>query len=170
MSIRPHPWLYAATVAVPFAALMLLTAPAGAKCLDEVRTMAESHDLSSKPPVAMPDPKQATPGMPAVTTGELAKSGGVIAPPTVADRSVIKPPANTDPGMETVPNTGPTPPASSLGAKPDAGTDVGKSAKAGADRTALQAALTAARAAAERGDEQGCEESFAKAKQIAEKP
>ncbi|MBV8394539.1 MAG: hypothetical protein JOY81_15280 [Alphaproteobacteria bacterium] len=135
------------------ALLPVLAVPANAKCLDEVHALAESHGVTSKPPVAVPGSKQA----PGVTTHELQRSGGVIAPPQTADSSVIKPPANVDSGMATLPNAKPSP-------APD------KSAEVGRNETALQAALTAARASAERGDEQACEESLGKARQIAEKP
>ena len=93
------------------------------------------------------------PQSPGVTTRELSRSGGVIAPPPTDDKSVIKPQTNPDPGMPTVPDK--TPP---------------KAAGKGADNTALQAALTAARHDAERGDEQGCRQSLAKARELAEKP
>ncbi len=156
-----------AGAAFAFALLVLAATPAAAKCLDDVHVLAETHGLSSKPPVAVPDTKQALPGAPSVTTHQLSRSGGVIAPPSVGDNSVIKPPANADPGMPTVPNAQPAP--SGQGATPGAGAETGKD-KAGANRTALQAALTAARAAAERGDEQACRERLAQAKQLAEKP
>lgn len=139
-----------------------LALPAAAKCIDEVHALAESHDVTSKPPVAVPDAKQA----PTVTTQDLQRSGGVIAPPHADDRSVIKPPTNADPGMATIPNAKP-----SAGATPTPSDETPRpSAEAGRNQAALQAALTAARSSAERGDEQACEESLSKAKQIAEKP
>ena len=136
--------------ALAAAALLLLSAtvPAGAKCLDDVHAMAEAHGVSSRPPVAAPDSKQSPP----VTTHDLARSGGVIAPPPTADNSVIKPSGNPDPGMKTVPDAKTSTPA-----------------PAAARQTALQAALTAARADAERGDEQACRDSLAKARQLAER-
>ena len=130
---------------------MLACWPAAAACLDEVHALAESRGISSKPPVAVPDSSTA----PDVTTRQLSRSGGVIAPPQTADdKSVIRPPADTDPGMMTTPDVH--------------APKIGGNEKAGADRTRLQAALTAAHAAAERGDEQACEDGLAKAKQIAE--
>ncbi len=141
-------------------ALVLLARPAlAATCLEDVRTLAEAESLSSKPPVATPAP---VPGQaPGVASSrnlsrDLAKSGGVIAPPPTADNSVIKPPANTDPGMPTIPDKAPSAEAGKPGAAPDG------------NRTALQAALTAARHHAEEGDEKACRDSLAKAKQLAE--
>ncbi len=127
--------------------------------------MAESYGLSSKPPTATPDSKRG----PGITTGDLARSNGVIKPPPVTDRSVIAPPANADPGMQTVPDTTAAPKVPNFGGETPNGA-IERGARAGRDRTALQAALTAARDSAERGDEQACQESLAKARQIAERP
>ncbi len=166
MNNSPSHRPYTAIGALAIALSVLAAEPVAAKCLDDVHVLAESQGLSSQPPVAAPDSKQAR-GTPPVTTHQLSRSGGVIAPPPVDDKGVIKPPGNTDPGMATLPNAQPAPsgqgPASPPGAE-------SRKDKAGANRSALQAALTAARAAAERGDEQACRESLAKAELLAEKP
>lgn len=130
-------------IALVVALAALVARPAKAGCLNDVQALAEAHGVTSKPPVAVPDSKDGPP----VTTQDLARSGGVIAPPPMADNSVIKPPVNADPGMKTSPDK-PLP-------------------EAAADTGALQTALTAARNAAEHGDEQACRESLAKAKQLA---
>ena len=145
---------------VALALVMALPAPpAAASCLDDVHALAEGSGLSSKPPVVAPDSKD----NPGVTSRQLSRSGGVVTPPPTADNSVIKPPGNTDPGMQTMPQAKPAPsPASSSPGQ-------GAKAEAGAERAALQAALTAARAAAERGDEQACRDGLGKARDLAEK-
>jgi hypothetical protein len=142
--------------ALALAAVLVGSAgPAGAagSCLDQVRDLASQHGTPSKPPTATPGDKDKGGG--GVTTQDLARSGGVIAPPPMDDKSVIKPPANTHDAMPTV---------------PDVAT---KQAPAGeapeAQLTQLQAALTAARAQAERGDEKGCEEALARARTLAER-
>jgi hypothetical protein len=123
-------------------------ATAAGSCLDEVRDMASRHGTPSKPPTAAPGDKDA------VTTQDLARSGGVIAPPPMDDKSVIKPPANVRDPMPTV---------------PDVATKQDPQAAPEAQRTQLQAALTAARAEAERGDEKGCQEALARARTLAER-
>ena len=110
--------------------------------------MASAHGTPSKPPTAAPGDK-------AVTTQDLARSGGVIAPPPMDDKSVIKPPANTHDPMPTVPDVATK--QKPQGAAPEA------------EHTQLQAALTAARAQAERGDEKGCEEALARARTLADR-
>ena len=139
-------------VASATAALLLVAGPATAaeSCLDEVRDMASRHGTPSKPPTAAPD------GKGSVTTQDLARSGGVIAPPPMDDKSVIKPPANSRDPMPTVPDV-----ATKEKPKDEPAPE--------AQRTQLQAALTAARAQAERGDEKGCQEALARARTLAER-
>lgn len=123
-------------------------------CLDQVRDLASQHGTPSKPPTAtLGDNKGAGKG--GVTSEDLARSGGVIKPPPMDDRSVIKPPANTHDRMPTVPDVATKKPS------PDDQPE--------AKRTQLQAALTAARAQAERGDEKGCQEALARARTLAER-
>jgi len=89
-----------------------------------------------------------------VTTQDLARSGGVIAPPASRDdKAVITPPRGQDSRMPTVPEP----------AQPG-GPSSGK-----VDRTTLQSLLVAARAEAERGKEEGCLERLEKARQLADR-
>ncbi|HEY2873132.1 MAG TPA: hypothetical protein VGJ56_14505 [Reyranella sp.] len=129
--------------------VIALNGPAAAagKCLDQVRDLAARHGTPSKPPTAAPDKKSD------ITTQDLARSGGVIKPPPVDDKSVITPAPNTRDAMPTVPDVG----AQALKQEP------------AADRTKLQAALTAARAQAEAGDEKGCQEALERARTLADR-
>ena len=138
-----------AALAATGAAAAALAGPASAadSCLDQVRDLAARYGTPSKPPTAAPDRKAE------ITTRDLARSGGVITPPPVQDKSVIAPPPNTRDAMQTVPDVAPR----ALKEDP------------AADRTKLQAALTAARAQAERGDEKGCEEALARARTLADR-
>lgn len=147
---RPMAW-FAAVAAAGWTMAMLNVAPAAAAdtCLDQVRDLASRHGTPSKPPTAAPNSPAE------IRTQDLARSGGVIAPPPIDDKSVIKPPASVDSRMPTVPDVAPQ-------------TQNRQEAPA-VDRTALQAALTAARAQAERGDEKGCQEALARARLLAER-
>ena len=116
-------------------------------CLDQVRDLAARHGTPSKPPTAAPDKKSD------ITTQDLARSGGVIKPPPVDDKSVITPAPNTRDAMPTVPDVGPQ----------------AQQEEPAADRTKLQAALTAARAQAEQGNEKGCQEALERARTLAER-
>lgn len=139
-----------AFVATGLAVLVLNAATAAADtCLDQVRDLASQHGTPSKPPTAAPD------GKGSVTTQDLARSGGVITPPPVQDKSVITPPSTGVDRMPTVPDIAPQ-------AKQQQDTPA-------TDRTKLQAALTAARAQAERGDEKGCQEALARARTLVER-
>ena len=128
-------------------------------CLDQVRDLARSQNISTDPPTASPDKA------PGVTSRELGRSGGVIEPPATSDRSVIAPPATTDNRMPTMPDvTGkPGAPPSPQAARNEARKD------SAADRTALQAVLVAARAEAERGQEANCLDGLKKARQLLER-
>ena len=79
-------------VFVPFALTTLAAAvvlggqaAAADSCLDQVRDLASKYGAPSKPPTA------ALGGKADITTSDLARSGGVIAPPPVQDKSVITP-------------------------------------------------------------------------------
>jgi len=146
MSIRR---LAAALAVSTISALVLGATAAGAAdaCLDRVRDMASQHGTPSKPPTAAPDGKST------ITTQDLARSGGVIKPPAVDDKSVITPAPDKQDPMPTVPDIAPK-------AQQDA---------PAADRTKLQAALTAARERAEQGDEKGCQEALARARTLADR-
>jgi hypothetical protein len=145
---RPLPPI-AALGAVAGVLLLGMAGPAAAadSCLDHVRDLAARYGTPSKPPTGAPDRKSD------ITTQDLARSGGVITPPPVQDKSVITPPSNTRDAMQTVPDVAPQ----ALKEDP------------AADRTKLQAALTAARAQSERGDEKGCEEALARARTLADR-
>lgn len=142
-----HPAWIAAMLASAALALPVGPGAAAQSCLDQVRDMASEHGTPSKPPTLSPK------GAGEVKTEDLARSGGVIAPPPMDDKSVVKPPSAGIDRMPTVPDIA-----------PQAGNQ--KEAPA-ADRTSLQAALTAARAQAERGDEKGCQEALARARTLA---
>ncbi len=118
-------------------------------CLDRVRGMAEAQGVLTDPPTVLPGQAR-RPGSP----DDLARSGGVVEPPPVSDRSVIAPPRDHS-GMPTLPDVKPkaSPPAPS---PQERGLDA-------ADRSTLQALLVAARAEAERGDETGCLDGLRKA-------
>ena len=138
-----------AAVAVAGLGLIALNAQAAPaqKCLDEVRDLAARHGTPSKPPTVAPDRKSD------ITTQDLARSGGVIKPPAVDDKSVITPAPNTRDAMPTVPNVAPQ----------------AQQQEPAADRTKLQAALTAARSQAEQGNEKGCQEALERARTLAER-
>jgi len=147
MSLQESSWV--AAVAAAGLAVVTLGGPAAAadKCLDQVRDLAAKHGTPSKPPTASPDKRSD------VTTQDLARSGGVIKPPPVDDKSVITPKSTTRDAMPTVPNVAPK-------AQPD---------EPAADRTKLQAALTAAREQAEQGNEKGCQEALERARTLADR-
>ena len=147
--ITRHLWRMAAltAAAVPLAMLDAGSAGAAESCLDQVRDLASQHGVSSAPPTAAPGDKGS------VTTQELARSGGVIKPPPVQDRSVITPPPDKRDPMPTVPDVAPK---------------TQQEAPA-ADRTRLLAALTAARERAEHSDEKGCQEALARARTLADR-
>ncbi len=132
---------------------LALPAAAADSCIDQVRDMASQHGTPSKPPVAAPGDKGGGKGGSA-TTQDLARSGGVIAPPPMHDKSVNKPRSTGNDRMQTVPDIAPQAQQQDTPA---------------ADRTKLQAALTAARAQAERGDEKGCQEALARARTLADR-
>jgi len=103
--------------------------------------------MKTNPPTVPPD------GKGDVRTRELGKSGGVIAPPPVQDKSVIAPPPDKHDPIPTVPDV--------ASRKQQDGPE--------AELSGLQAALVAARAQAERGDEKGCQEALARARTLAER-
>ena len=134
--------------ATGLAVLILSGQPAAADgCIDEVRALASEHAMKSSPPTASPS------GKGDVTTRDLGKSGGVIAPPPMQDKSVIAPAPDKHDPMPTVPDVNTQ--------KQQDGSE--------AERSGLQAALIAARAQAERGDEKGCREALARARILAER-
>lgn len=151
----------------PIAVLALILAPgiaAAEGCVDQVRELARSQNISTDPPTASPDKAPGAGGAtgPGVTSRDLGRSGGVIEPPATTDRSVITPPSTTDNRMPTMPNVTqkPNTPPTQEAAKEEAKKDDA------ADRTALQAVLVAARAEAERGQEANCLDGLEKARQL----
>ena len=130
------------------AALLLSgQAEAADACIDQVRALAGQHAMSSSPPTVPPA------GKGDIRTQDLARSGGVVAPPPVQDKSVITPAPDKHDPMPTVPDVSTR--------KQQDGSE--------AERSGLQAALIAARAQAERGDEKGCLEALARARILAER-
>src|SRR6187455_2311923 len=101
MSLEGSSWI--AVVAATGLAVVALNGPAAAadSCLDQVRVLAAQHGTPSKPPTAAPDKRSD------VTTQDLARSGGVIKPPPMDDRSVIKPAPDKHDPMPTVLNVAP---------------------------------------------------------------
>jgi hypothetical protein len=135
----------AGVAAIGFALSALATGSAAAeRCLDDVVQLAKHHNISTDPPTVPPD-KPAD-----VTPRELGRSGGVVEPPPVRDKSVIEPPAAGSSKMPTMP-------------------DVATRRDSAADCTTLQAALVAARSEAERGNEKGCREALGRAAQVLER-
>jgi hypothetical protein len=138
------------------ASLVLLSEQAlGENCLDRVEQMAASYGTSTDPPT-IPPGEMKKPASP----DDLARSGGVVEPPTTADRSVITPPRDHS-GMPTLPDVVRPQPKDK---------DIEKDANAqklgAADMSTLQAVLVAARAQGERGMEAECLEGLRKAEQL----
>lgn len=138
-------WRVAAFATPALAVLALAGTAAAESCLNEVLGIAVRYRVATDPPTVAPG------GNPDVTTRDLARSGGVIEPPRVQDKSVIQPSPGQHYAMPTIPDVTP------------------KQDLAAADRTTLQAVLVAARAQAERGNEAGCREGLAKARKILER-
>jgi hypothetical protein len=141
-----------AAAAALLASPMLLPEQAfGDNCLDRVEQMAAAYGTSTDPPTIPPGEMKKP-----VIADDLARSGGVVEPPTTADRSVITPP-RAHSGMPTMPDVVRPAPKD-------------KSAKAQtldpADMSTLQAVLVAARAQAERGMEAECLDGLRKAEQL----
>jgi hypothetical protein len=144
--------LKALAAAALLASLLLLPDQAlGDNCLERVEQMAAAHGTSTDPPTIPPGEMKKP-----VSPDDLARSGGVVEPPTTSDRSVITPPRDHS-GMPTMPDV--------VRPEPE-----GKRAKAQkldpADMSTLQAVLVAARAQAERGMEAECLDGLRKAEQL----
>ena len=137
---------------VALASLMLLPDHAHAdNCLDRVEQMAAAYGTSTDPPTIPPGEMKKP-----VTPDDLARSGGIVEPPTTADRSVITPPRDHS-GMPTMPNVD----------RPDSKDSRAQAQRLGAaDMSTLQAVLVAARAQAERGMEGECLDGLRKAEQL----
>jgi hypothetical protein len=123
----------------------------GDNCLDRVQQMAAAYGTSTDPPTIPPGEMKKP-----VSPDDLARSGGVVEPPTTSDRSVITPPRDHS-GMPTMPDVvRPEPKDKPAKAQP----------LAPADMSTLQAVLVAARAQAERGMEAECLDGLRKAEQL----
>lgn len=148
---RHHNATLAAATAL-LASLTLLPAQAfGDNCLDRVQQMAAAYGTSTDPPTIPPGEMKKP-----VTPDDLARSGGVVEPPTTTDRSVITPPRDHS-GMPTMPNV----------VRPDEKDNRTDAQRLGAaDMSTLQAVLVAARAQAERGMESECLDGLRKAEQL----
>ncbi|WP_434614936.1 hypothetical protein [Azospirillum sp. B2RO_4] len=165
----------------PAAAQTAGAAPAG--CAAMVEQFAANQGLSTEPPpVAVPG--TAAPGLSGssprgevgsgVSSGELAQSGGMVAPPAVGDQAVIEPPAIGS-NMPTAPSVAPQ---SNSQANSQANSrtapDSGPGGSGGGDGLMGQAArnaqleslVTAARSAARDGDETRCMNSLDDARRL----
>lgn len=141
-----------AGAAVLLASFLLLPDQAfGDNCLDRVEQMAAAYGTSTDPPTIPPGEMKKP-----VSPDDLARSGGVVEPPTTSDRSVITPPRDHS-GMPTIPDVVRPQPKDKSATAPPLGA---------ADMSTLQAVLVAARAQAERGMEAECLEGLRKAEQL----
>ncbi|NUB29525.1 hypothetical protein [Azospirillum brasilense] len=129
------------------------------------RFAAENNLSASPPPVATPPGSSgSTAGEGALPSGssgttpdQLARSGGVVAPPASGDQAVIEPPRTGAPM--------PTAPAVRPDAAPNSGSSMESGSMGQAARNAqIESLVTAARSAAKDGNEQLCMESLDKAR------
>lgn len=141
-----------AAAAALLASFMLLPDQAfGDNCLNRVEQMAAAYGTSTDPPTIPPGEMKKP-----VSPDDLARSGGVVEPPTTSDRSVITPPRDHS-GMPTMPDV----------VRPQPKDKSAKARTLGpADMSTLQAVLVAARAQAERGMEAECLDGLRKAEQL----
>jgi hypothetical protein len=116
---------------------------AAESCLDRVLGIAARYGVATDPPTVGPRDSD-------VTARDLGRSGGIIEPEQLKNRTVIAPPRGNSYGMPTLP-------------------DVSKHDVPGVDLMALQSVLVAARAQAERGNEAGCWATLAKVSTIVER-
>jgi len=145
-----------AAAAALLASLVLLSEQAlGDNCLDRVEQMAAAYGTSTDPPTIPPGEMKKP-----VSPDDLARSGGVIEPPTTVDRSVITPPPAHS-GMPTLPDVVRPGPKDEPKDKGTTGQKLGP-----ADMSTLQAVLVAARAQGERGMETECLDGLRKAEQL----
>ena len=154
-------WRYRAP-AILLASLVVLViatdAASAADCVDEVRSLADRHHLSSDPPTV---PADKAPGT--VRPGDLARSDGVIEPPPSPDKAVITPPRTAHDAMPTVPDVKDDAPPKYV---PPGNPPAGAGTLGAAETTALQALLVAARAQAERGAEAECRDRLREAREL----
>lgn len=134
------------------AVVALAAVPSAAQtCRDQVDRLAVVLDLEPTPPMA----GSTVPGTPtgdgasggSVSSEQLARSGGVVAPPSTGDGGVIAPPPEAGAAMPTAPAVRPAP---GNNAADDTGmTDAAR-------RAQIASLVMAARAAADEGDEARC--------------
>ncbi|WP_144243439.1 hypothetical protein [Azospirillum argentinense] len=129
------------------------------------RFAAENNLSASPPPVATPPGSSGSTagdgslpsGSSGTTPDQLARSGGVVAPPASGDRAVIEPPRTGAPM--------PTAPAVRPDAAPNSGSSMESGSMGQAARNAqIESLVTAARSAAKDGNEQLCMDSLDKAR------
>lgn len=151
------------------------TKTAQASCADMVEQFAADQGLSTEPPpVAVPG--TAAPGLSGssprgeegsgVSSGELAQSGGMVAPPAVGDKAVIEPPAIGS-NMQTAPSVSPQANSRTAPDSGPGGSGGGDGLMGQAARNAqLESLVTAARSAARDGDETRCMNSLNDARRL----
>jgi hypothetical protein len=147
-------------------AIGALCLPGGARaqsCAAEIALLAQQYALSADLPKAQPEDRSQSgtqSGSMGVRPEDLAKSGGVIAPPDSAQEGargrVLDPPRTDDP-MVTTPEVRP---------QTEKGETTDSTGLQAAQRAQMQSLLDAARAAQRRGDETGCLERVARARAI----
>ncbi len=139
-------------------------------CAALVDRFAADNNLSATPPPVAAPPggsgssavDGALPGgrSGSATPDQLARSGGVVAPPASGDQAVIEPPRTGAPM--------PTAPAVRPDAAPNSGSSMESGSMGQAARNAqIESLVTAARSAAKDGNEQLCMESLDKARNLA---
>lgn len=146
----------AITAAAIFGVVALVLAPeaaSGNNCLDRTQRLAAEYGVSTDPPTIPPGEARKP-----LTPDDLARSGGVVEPPAVSDRSVITPPEVRS-GMPTMPDVKPAAPTG-----PTSGAMKGSLDPQ--DTASLQALLVAARAQAERGMESECLDRLRKVQEL----
>ncbi len=171
MARRPKPGAIPRGFLLAAGLMLCGTGPALAQgsCAALVDRFAADHNLSASPP-----PAAATPGgsgstaadgaLPSGSSGnaspdQLARSGGVVAPPASGDQAVIEPPRTAAPM--------PTAPAVRPDAAPNSGSSMESGSMVQAARNAqIESLVTAARSAAKDGNEQLCMESLDKARSL----
>lgn len=138
----------------------------GGACGDLIDRFAAAQNLSAGPPPTVTPPGTAGSSGEAeggVTSRDLARSGGVIAPPAVGDTAVIDPPRPRTETMPTAPAIRPDS-GQTAEAQPPSGGAMGQAAV----RAQMEALVTAGRDAARRGDESQCMDNLNKARRLSE--
>ena len=132
-------------------------------CESEMALLTQQYALSSELPKAQSQERDQSSGSVGVRSQDLAKSGGVIAPPEGARGRVLDPPRQDDP-MVTTPKVRPQ---TQSGESPSS-EKTPRSALDAAQRAQMQGLLDAARDAQSRGDETECLDRVARARAIPE--